>query len=125
MLSFLQGSAAHSTSSLLEQRSAGALKKLAYIYTVLQNNALLCRCMQILCMGVQIGSRAAVPAIRHSRIAVVPEGGGMLVIDPEMGKGQMLDGELCVCVYMYIYIYIYNICICIALQQHHVIALSL
>ena len=37
---------------------------------------------------------------RHSRIADFqePRGGGeqKLVIDPEMGKGQMLDGELCV-----------------------------
>jgi hypothetical protein len=31
MLAFLQGSAAHTASSLLEQRSAGALLELAYI----------------------------------------------------------------------------------------------
>jgi hypothetical protein len=95
MLAFLQGSAAHATSSLLKQRSAGALLKLAYnIHTVLQN-ALLCRCMQIPCTGVQVGSRrAAVPAILASQIS--KRGGQKLVIGPEMGKGQMFDGELCV-----------------------------
>ena len=85
MLAFLQGSAAHTASSLLEQRSAGALLELAYIHTVLQN-ALLCRCMEILCTGVQVGSRrAAVPAIPASQIS--KRGGQKLVIDPEMGKG--------------------------------------
>jgi hypothetical protein len=69
MLAFLQGSAAHAASSLLEQRSAGVLLKLANIRTVLQN-VLLCRCMQILCTGVQVGSRrTAVPAIPASQIS--------------------------------------------------------
>ena len=44
--------------------------------------------------GVQVGSRAAVPAIPASQIS--KRGRQKLVIDPEMGKGQMLDGELCV-----------------------------
>jgi hypothetical protein len=76
MLAFLQGSAAHTASSLLEQRSAGALLKPVYIHTVLQN-ALLCRCMEILCTGVQVGSRrAAGPAIPASQISKSQEGGG-------------------------------------------------
>jgi hypothetical protein len=42
-----------------------------------------------------IGSRrAAVPAIPASQIS--KRRGQKLVIDPEMGKGQMSDGELCV-----------------------------
>jgi hypothetical protein len=74
MLAFLQGSAAHTASSLLEQRSAGALLKLAYIHAVLQN-ALLCRCMETFLHG---GSSREPPdrRSRHSRIADFQEGGG-------------------------------------------------
>jgi hypothetical protein len=84
MLAFLQGSAAHITSSLLEQRSAGALLKLACLHTVLQN---------ALPSGACIYYVPPFPPFPHRRF---PRGGQKLVIDPEMGKGQILDGELCV-----------------------------
>jgi hypothetical protein len=98
MLAFLQGSAAHAASSLLEQRSAGALLKLeASIYTCGTTER---TAVQVHANIMYGGSSREPPGrrSRHFRLADFQEGGSKswYVIDPEMGKGQMLDGELCV-----------------------------
>jgi hypothetical protein len=76
MLASLQGSAAHATSSLLEQRSAGALLKLAYIHTA--HGTTECTAVQVHASIMYGGSSREPPGrrSRHSRIADFQEGGG-------------------------------------------------